>query len=409
VAAAYAAAAGGTLAFGMGRSYGDSCMAASDHVVSTRAMDRVLSADWQTGVVIAQAGLTLDALIRMALPRGWFLPVTPGTKFVTLGGAVANDVHGKNHHVMGTFGRHLRRLTLFRSHEGMVQCSGESNAPLFSATVGGLGLTGVLLSVELQLRRVASSSVAQRCIKFGGLDEFFDLAAEHDANNEYAVAWVDCLATGRQTGRGHYIVGNHAEDGVLDLAGGHAGRMPIDPPFSLVNGLSLRAFNAAYYHRQRTRDVRSTVGYDPFFYPLDKLQQWNRMYGRPGFQQYQCVVPRVSARDAIRDVLGEIARSGRGSFLAVLKQCGDLVSPGLLSFPMPGVSLALDFAQRDAANAALFARLDATVHEAGGRLYPAKDAHMSAQHFQGAYPAWTQVESLRDPLLMSRFWQRVTR
>lgn len=407
VASISALGLGGTLAYGKGRSYGDSCMAESDHVLAMDAMDRVLAVDWQTGRITAQAGLTLDALIRFALPRGWFLPVTPGTKFVTLGGAVANDVHGKNHHAMGTFGRHVRRLTMYRSNEGVVECSAQSNSPLFAATVGGLGLTGVLLSVELQLRRVESSRVEQRSIKFGELDAFFDLTAQHDAHHEYAVAWVDCLAAGSRAGRGHYIVGDHARDGILEVDSAHPKLMPIDPPFSLVNTASLRAFNALYYHRQRARDVRSIVGYDPFFYPLDKLLHWNRIYGRGGFQQYQCVVPRAGAKEAIRSVLREIARSGTGSFLAVLKQCGDVPSPGLLSFPLPGTSLALDFAQHDRANKQLFASLDAIVHEAGGRLYPAKDAHMTAQHFRRAYPDWEQVEAMRDPTLMSRFWRRV--
>ncbi len=396
------------LAFGMGRSYGDSCMAESDHVVAMPGMDRVVAADWETGVIRAQAGLTLAALIAIALPRGWFLPVSPGTKFVTLGGAVANDVHGKNHHVMGTFGRHVERLTLYRTGEGVVECSPDANADLFNATVGGLGLTGIVLTVDLRLRRVASAHMAQRSIRFGNLDEFFDLSATYDARHEYAVAWIDCLAAGRQAGRGHYIVADHASDGVLDATPPKAKRMPIDPPISLVNGVSLRAFNTLYYHRQRSKNLLSTVGYDAFFYPLDKLLDWNRMYGRAGFQQYQCVVPDANAREAIAAVLGEISRSGTGSFLAVLKRCGDVPSPGLLSFPLPGVSLALDFPQRDEINTRLFARLDALVHEAGGRLYPAKDAHMNAVDFQRAYPRWSQLEALRDPFLMSRFWRRVT-
>jgi FAD/FMN-containing dehydrogenase len=408
VGAIAATGAGRGLAFGMGRSYGDSCMAESDHVVTTSGMDRILAADWEVGIIRAQAGLTLAALTRIALPHGWFLPVTPGTKFVTLGGAVANDVHGKNHHVMGTFGRHIKRLTVYRTGAGVVECSPDANADLFNATVAGLGLTGIVLSVDIQLRRVSSASMTQRSIKFGNLDEFFALSAEYDSKHEYAVAWIDCLATGRQTGRGHYIVADHAVDGLLETGGPKAKRMPFDPPISLVNGLSLRAFNTLYFHRQQSKNVLSNVGYDTFFYPLDKLLDWNRMYGRAGFQQYQCVVPEANARVAIGAVLAEISRSGTGSFLAVLKRCGDVPSPGLLSFPLPGVSLALDFPQRDAANTRLFARLDALVHEAGGRLYPAKDAHMSAIDFQRAYPRWTQLEALRDPLLMSRFWRRVT-
>lgn len=408
VSSVLASGQGCTLAFGMGRSYGDSCLAESDRVVATSAMDRVLAVNWETGVISAQAGLTLGAIIDMALPRGWFPPVTPGTKFVTLGGAVANDVHGKNHHVMGTFGRHVKRLSLFRTDQGLIECSPQENAELFNATVGGLGLTGIVLSVELQLRRVNSAYVDQRSIKFGGLDDFFALSEVHDARHEYAVAWVDCLATGKQAGRGHYIVGDHADDGRLQIASPKPKTMPIDPPFSLVNSTSLRAFNTLYYHRQQSVVVDARVGYDPFFYPLDKLLHWNRMYGRSGFQQYQCVVPSSESRDAIRAVLAEIARSGSGSFLAVLKRCGDVPSPGLLSFPLPGVSLALDFAQ-SGLDSKLFAKLDALVHEAGGRLYPAKDAHMSAAHFQQAYPAWSRLEAFRDPGLRSRFWNRVTR
>lgn len=399
---------GSALAFGCGRSYGDSCLAESGHVVAMQNMDRVLAADWETGVVLAQAGLTLAELIRIALPRGWFLPVTPGTKFVTLGGAVANDVHGKNHHVMGTFGRHVRHLVMYRSDEGVTQCSPSQRPDLFAATVGGLGLTGVILAVELQLRRVVSSEIGQHSIKFGGFDEFFELSRAHDASHEYTVAWVDCLASGKHAGRGHYIAGHHAQKGPIELALPGGLRMPIDPPFSLVNSFSLRAFNTLYYHRQRKKEVASRVGYDQFFYPLDRLQQWNRIYGRAGFQQYQCVVPHEYGREVIRAVMQQISKSGTGSFLAVLKQCGELASPGLLSFPLHGVSLALDFPQRDQVNERLFKKLDALVHEAGGRLYPAKDAQMSAAHFKQAYPQWERIEALRDPQLLSQFWKRVT-
>lgn len=398
---------GAALAFGCGRSYGDSCLAESGHVVAMQRMNRVLAADWKTGVILAQAGLTLAELTRISLHHGWFLPVTPGTKFVTLGGAVANDVHGKNHHVMGTFGRHVRHLVIYRSDEGVTQCSLSQRPDLLAATIGGLGLTGVILAVELQLRRVVSSEIEQYSIKFRGLDEFFELSKEYDASHEYTVAWIDCLASGKQIGRGHYIAGNHAQDGPIELATPGRLSMPIDPPFSLVNSLSLRAFNTLYYHRQRKKEVTRRVGYDPFFYPLDRLHQWNRMYGRAGFQQYQCVVPQQYGREVIRTVIQEISKSGTGSFLAVLKQCGELASPGLMSFPLHGVSLALDFPQRKQVNERLFQKLDALVHEAGGRLYPAKDAHMSATHFKKAYPQWERIEALRDPQLSSKFWQRV--
>lgn len=396
------------LAYGCGRSYGDSCLAVSDHVLAMSGLNRILSADWKTGRIVAEAGLTLAELVRIALPRGWFLPVTPGTKFVTLGGAVANDVHGKNHHVMGTFGCHVRSLTLYRSTDGAIAVSPTERPEIFAATVGGLGLTGIITTVELQLRPVTSRYIEQRSIRFAGLDEFFDLTHLHDQSHEYSVAWIDCLATGKNAGRGRYFAGSHASGGELKVEQAAGWSTPVDPPFSLINRFSLRVFNTLYYRRQLKKEALSRVDYEAFFYPLDRLLNWNRMYGRAGFQQYQCVVPHSHGREVIRLVIREIARVGAGSFLAVLKQCGTTISPGLLSFPLHGVSLALDFPQRAETNRHLFERLDALVHEAGGRLYPAKDAHMSAAHFQLAYPAWQQVEALRDPQLMSRFWRRVT-
>jgi FAD/FMN-containing dehydrogenase len=371
-------------------------------------MNRILAADWSTGVIEAQAGLTLSDLIAVALPRGWFPTVTPGTRFVTLGGALANDVHGKNHHVAGTFGMHVRRLRLFRSGEGVITCSPKERPELFAATIGGLGLTGVILSVEMQMRRVTSNDIEQRSIRFGSLAEFFDLSETYDQQHEYTVAWVDCVADDNQLGRGLYMAGDHAPEGPLEVARDSRLNIPVELPFSLVNSLSLRWFNRFYYGRHPDHEVSQHIAYAPFFYPLDGILNWNRMYGRKGFQQYQCVVPGDEARETMDAMLREVAASGAGSFLAVLKRFGDVVSPGLLSFPRPGFTLALDFPQSDHSTERLFARLDALVHEAGGRLYPAKDAHMSAEHFQKAFPQWPELETHRDPCILSRFWQRVT-
>jgi FAD/FMN-containing dehydrogenase len=399
---------GTTLAYGNGRSYGDSCLAASDQVVHMRYLDRFIDADWQTGVVRAEAGATLDDVLQLAVPRGWMLPVTPGTKYVTLGGAVANDVHGKNHHVRGTFGRHVRRFGLQRSEREPLECSPGENAELFAASIGGLGLTGVITWVEIQLMPIRSSRVSVTSIRFGNLDEFFALSEELDSKYEYSVAWIDCLSRGASLGRGIFMVGDHADNDVLHLPVKKKRAVPVTPPISLINPLTLRAFNALYYNRQQQKTVQSEVDYDSYFYPLDSLLEWHRIYGKRGFQQYQCVLPQAHSRDGMHAILDAIGRSGTGSFLAVLKRCGDIVSPGLLSFPMAGASLALDFPQHDERNRRLFERLDAIVREAGGRLYPAKDAHMSASDFQHAYPAWHQLEALRDPALMSRFWQRTT-
>jgi FAD/FMN-containing dehydrogenase len=403
-----AAAHGSTLAHGNGRSYGDSCLAVSDHVLSMRGLDRFIQADWQSGVIMAEAGVTLEAVLALGIPRGWFLPVTPGTKFVTLGGAVANDVHGKNHHVQGTFGRHVRRFGLLRSEQGELVCSPHENPELFAATIGGLGLTGIITWVELALRPIRSSRINTVTERFGSLADFFALSAELDARHEYTVSWVDCLAGGAAAGRGVFMAGDHAEAGGLAVDRRRKLSVPLTPPVSAINGLSLRLFNNSYYRLHRDGRQQGQVNYDPFFYPLDRILRWNRIYGPRGFQQYQCVMPSAQAQPAMQELLQAIARLGQGSFLAVLKCCGDLASPGLMSFPLPGVSLALDFPQQSKLGTTLFPVLDSIVREAGGRLYPAKDAHMSGADFRRAYPGWQQLEALRDPLLCSRFWKRVT-
>ncbi|MDR5814321.1 MULTISPECIES: FAD-binding oxidoreductase [unclassified Caballeronia] len=398
---------GTTLAFGNGRSYGDVCLASSDHVFQTLALDRIISADWTRGIVRAEPGITFEQILAVAVPRGWMLPVTPGTKYVTLGGAIANDVHGKNHHVRGTFGRHVRAFGLARSDGTVLECSPDTNPEWFKATIGGLGLTGLILWAEFALMPIRTSLIDVTSIRFGKLDEFFDLSEEYDAKHEYCVAWVDCASRGASLGRGIFMAGDHAIHGSLDVEQRRKRSVPFTPPVSLINGLTLRAFNELYYRKQRKPVEVSRVGYDGYFYPLDSLLEWNRIYGPAGFQQYQCVVPAATARDAVRAMLDRISSSGTGSFLAVLKRCGDIASPGLLSFPMEGTSLALDFPQHDARNAPLFAALDTLVREAGGRIYPAKDAHMSAADFRAAYPQWQQLESLRDPAMLSHFWKRM--
>jgi FAD/FMN-containing dehydrogenase len=398
---------GSTLPFGNGRSYGDSCLAASSHVLQTRSLDRFIQVDWENGLVLAEAGVTLAEILAIAIPQGWFLSVTPGTQFATLGGAIANDVHGKNHHLRGTFGNHVLRFGLLRHGQEALTCSANENSALFAATIGGLGLTGVIDWAEIRLMPIRSSQIDSTVVRFGGLADFFALSADLDHQHEYSVAWIDCLAKGANIGRGVFIIGDHARYGQQELVKRPKLRIPLTPPFSLINKLSLHAFNEAYWRVHSGSRTRLRTSYEPFFYPLDRILHWNRIYGRKGFQQYQCVIPDVTAELAVRELLGAIADSGQGSFLAVLKRCGDIASSGLLSFPLPGTSLALDFPQK-VDLAPLFVRLDAIVREAGGRLYPAKDAHMSGNDFRQAYPAWEQLEALRDPALNSLFWKRVT-
>ena len=398
---------GTTLPFGNGRSYGDSCLAASDQVLYMRPLDRFISADWESGLIRAEAGLTLDEVLAICIPKGWFLPVTPGTKYVTLGGALANDVHGKNHHRKGTFGCHVPRFGLVRSDRPPLICSRQEDPELYAATIGGLGLTGIVDWLELQLVPIRSSQIDATHIRFGTLDEFFALSKELDDKHEYSVSWIDCLARGKSTGRGICMAGNHSEEGPLAFENASKLSIPLTPPISAINRLSLRLFNTAYYWGHRAGRHHSRISYEPFFYPLDRILNWNRIYGPRGFQQYQCAIPDANAAAAIRELLDAIAATHSGSFLAVLKRFGKVASPGLLSFPLPGATLALDFPQQDEKTMRLFARLDAIVHEAGGRLYPAKDAHMSGADFRAFYPAWERIECLRDPALCSWLWRRV--
>ncbi len=394
------------LAYGLGRSYGDACLNDGGVLLDTAAMDRILSFDREAGVVRCEAGVSLAALLDVITPHGWFLPVTPGTRFVTVGGAIANDIHGKNHHRAGTFGCHVSRFELLRSSGERLWCSPAERPDLFAATIGGLGLTGLILTADLRLKRVASPHVTMDRRRYGGLDEFFALSAESDAQFEYTVAWVDCLARGRALGRGVFMRGDHAAAGTRARAPGRRLRVPFEAPEFLLGPLSIRAFNTLYYHLAGRRAEGVTQHYGPFFYPLDVLDRWNLLYGRRGFLQYQCVVPPAVARDAMRAIL-DVA--GRGaSFLAVLKQFGDVRSPGLLSFPRPGTTLALDLAFRGERTLALCEQLDAIVAEARGAVYPAKDARMSPAHFRRFFPEAERLRPHLDPAFSSSLWRRVT-
>ena len=403
-----AASAGGApaLCHGLGRSYGDVCLNENGRLIVTDLLDRFVSYDRERGVVRAEAGLSFDRLLRVIVPHGWFVPVTPGTKFVTLGGAVANDVHGKNHEGAGTFGCHVRAISLARSSGEVLTLSPAENAELFAATIGGLGLTGVMLWVELQLVPIKSAMIESETIALENLDEFFRVAEEsHDW--PHTVAWVDCLAKGAAAGRGLFIRGRHAEEGGLKVH--HAPRlaMPFDAPGVLLNAHTIALFNAGYRRRPWALGLHR-VHYDPFFYPLDAIAGWNRLYGKRGFFQHQSVVPMAGAPDTVRKLLALTAEFGEGSFLMVLKLFGDKPSPGLLSFPMAGATLALDFANKGESTRRLLDRMAELVLAAGGRLYPAKDATMSGTAFRAGYPDWRKLEAQRDPALMSDFWRRVT-
>jgi FAD/FMN-containing dehydrogenase len=396
------------LPFAYGRSYGDSCLNDGAALLDVTGLDRLISFDDQQGILRCEAGVTLAQVLAVSVPRGWFPSVVPGTRWVSVGGAIANDIHGKNHHRQGTFGAHVVRFELLRSSGERLLCSPTENADLFRATIGGLGLTGVILWAELRLRRVVGTGIRQERIRFGSLDEFFDLA-EEDARFEHTVAWVDCLARGKRLGRGLYMRGDHSTwpreepDPLTEawLA------VPCNAPTGLLNRATLRAFNQAYYYRQARRSSREVIPYMPFFFPLDGIGDWSRLYGKRGFLQYQCVVPDAPGGGAIRTILQRISGSDQPAALTVLKRFGTSVSPGLMSFPRPGLTLAVDFAFRGESTLRLLESLDAVVADSGGAVYPAKDARMSPQSFRRFFPAWTDFAAHIDPRFSSSFWRRV--
>lgn len=399
-------AGGPALAVGIRRSYGDVCLNAGGRLLETGYLDRFVRADWRTGMIAVGAGLTIDQLLRVSVPKGWFVPVTPGTKFVTLGGAVANDVHGKNHHQKGTFGRYVRSLQLARSDGSILDVSREQHPDLFAATIGGLGLTGVVVRVELELLRIGSAYFDVETLPMASIDDFFRLSAE-SASWPYSVAWADCFATGDAIGRGLFVRGRSLDDGALDVHSDPKMAVPFSAPSMLLNPLTIRIFNALY-RRLAAHDGVARQHYDKFFYPLDAVGSWNKLYGARGFYQFQCVIPMDGGVDVLRRILQTAADARQGSFLVVVKTFGSLTSPGVLSFPREGVTLTLDFPNKGANTDQLMTRLNAMAIDAGGRIYPAKDATMTAQQFQSSFPRWEEVERHRDPALMSDFWRRVT-
>ncbi len=400
------------LAYGMGRSYGDSCLNNHGHLILTRDLDHFISFDETSGILRAEAGVTLEEILNFSVPRGFFLPVTPGTKFVTLGGAMANDVHGKNHHVDGNISHHVISFELVRSTGERLLCSKDSNPDYFYATIGGLGLTGLITWIELKLKPVDSPFIAQEVIKTSGLNDFFALTKASDKDFMYTVSWIDCLAKGSSIGRGLFIRGNHATASQAPAKNKtkiSKKSVPMDLPSFALNGLTVKIFNALYYNKQLSRKTSNIVHYDPFFYPLDAVHHWNRIYGKRGFLQWQCVVPFAggAGESAIKEILEEISRAGQGSFLAVLKTFGEIPSLGMMSFPKHGVTLALDFPNQGPKLFKLLERLDQITRECKGSVYAAKDARMSPESFSVFYPQVDDFKKFIDPDFSSSFWRRV--
>lgn len=370
---------------GLGRSYGDASLPPRTHpeAVNTTLADRILHFDRDSGVFRAEAGFSLAELNRLFLKEGWFSPVSPGTKFVTLGGMVAADVHGKNQHQDGNFGHHVRSLRMRVADGRVLECSPTQHADLFRATVGGMGLTGHILEVEFTLKRIASSWIWQESRRIADIDEFQDALEETAPKWPYTMGWIDCLATGAQLGRGILMCGRWAD---AEEAPQHAPRrrphpsLHFDWPQWILNRSTIRAFNELYFRKQVHPVSQGFVNPDSFYYPLDAIRSWNRMYGKAGFTQYQCVLPRSAGRGSARRLLEVLTARGGASFLCVIKDFGR-DSFGTLSFPEPGITIALDIPIREDTQALIDALNECLIKE-GGRIYLAKDSFTRREHFE---------------------------
>ena len=390
---------GAALSRGLGRSYGDSSLpaAATDRVIGTRLANRILSFDEATGVLRAEAGLSLAELNRALLSRGWFTPVTPGTKFVTLGGMVASDVHGKNHHREGCFGAHVRSLRLRLASDDIVVASPERDPDLFYGSIGGMGLLGHILEVEVQLHRAACPWIWMESERVHDITEFMAALDRAAASWPMTMGWIDCLSEGPALGRGISMVGRWAtpdEAGQRALPGERTATLPFDLPNWALNRLSARVFNEVYFHRHpRTRQCQ-VVSPDTFFYPLDAVLEWNRAYGSRGFTQYQCVLPRAAGAAAVREFMSRLARLGCASPLCVIKDCGP-EGRGTLSFPLEGTSIAVDMAVTPDIQR-IVDDLNEFVIAAQGRIYLTKDRFTRAEHFSAMEPRLPAFMAARD-------------
>lgn len=374
--------------YGNGRSYGDSAL--NTNIVNVRPHDYFIDFDEKSGLLHVQAGVLLADILESFVPRGWFLQITPGTKLVTVGGAIASDVHGKNHHVLGCFSECIEDFKVMVADGKVVTCSKEDTPELFKATCGGQGLTGIILSARIYLKKINSKHLDQTTIKTSNLKETFE-AFEKYKTSAYSVAWIDCLAKGKDIGRCLLKVGDFMDDGDLGYQDKQKRSIPFNMPgFTLCNW-SVRAFNRLYYGKVRKRVSKQKVDIDTFFYPLDAIGHWNRIYGKQGFTQYQFILPKEGSYKGLQEILSTIANSGRGSFLAVLKLYGK-ANENYLSFPMEGYSLALDF-KIEKGVFELLDKLDEIVVKYSGRIYLAKDVRVSREVFEKGYP---QIDTFRQ-------------
>lgn len=378
------------IAYGNGRSYGDAAL--SKKHLHMQQLNRMLSFDSATGLLVCEAGVLLSDIIKTFLPQGWFLKITPGTKLITVGGAIASDVHGKNHHIEGCFSQCIKEFDLLLPDGNTITCSPNQNTEWFHATCGGMGLTGIILRVSFYLKAVKSQWINQTTIKTGGLEETFN-AFETHADNPYSVAWIDCLAQGKALGRSLLMIGDFADDGDLDYQPKKKINLPFNFPSWALNQFSVKLFNHFYYNRVRQPISKQKVGIDTFFYPLDAIDNWNKIYGVNGFTQFQFILPKAHSLAGLKEILGKISAAGMGSFLAVLKLYGPS-NENWISFPMEGYSLALDF-KMQAKLPPFIDEMCQIVSTYNGRVYLAKDALIKQETFEKGYPMVKKFRQFR--------------
>ena len=384
--------------FGNGRSYGDSALA--ENIIYSKPYNYFLDFDEERGLLHCQSGVMLSEIIEAFVPRGWFLKVTPGTKLITIGGAIASDVHGKNHHVEGCFSSCVEEFNLMLPNGEIKNVKKDDE--LFLATCGGMGLTGVILDAKISLKKINSKYINQTTIKTKNLKETFE-AFEKYSHMPYSVAWIDCLASGEDIGKCLLMVGDFADDGKLDFKEKNKINIPFNFPSFALNSLSVKAFNWLYYKKAPDGESKQKVDIDTFFYPLDAINNWNRIYGKGGFTQYQFILPKEKSYDGLFEILQTISDSGKGSFLAVLKLYGE-VNQNYLSFPMKGYSLALDF-KIEKGIFELLNSLDEIVLKYGGRIYLTKDVRVSKESFEKGYPNIEKFRNLRKEYGMDKKFQ----
>jgi FAD/FMN-containing dehydrogenase len=394
-----------TLIRGLGRSYGDVCTNPGGTLISSYALNKLLAFDAESGILTCESGVTISDIQKLFVGRGWMSPVTPGTQFVTVGGAIANDVHGKNHHSMGTFGDHVISFTLARTNGELLRCSPHENESLFRATIGGLGLTGFVIQASIRLQPVPGPWLDTENVVFDDLSEFLSISDTSETDWAYSVSWFDCAS--KTPGRGILMRGNHAAHAERELPRERAITFPFTPPISLVNQLSVKAICRLYYSLNARKKGLMVSHYQPFFYPLDAIRHWNRMYGKQGFYQHQCVVPRADGEETLNLILETIQKSKQGSFLGVLKTFGNRQPAGMMSFARSGITLALDFPNLGSKTLDLMEEIDGIVISAGGAINPSKDARMSKETFESSFPNFREFQEYRDPGISSGFSQRL--